>query len=777
MRRRKLGGIAASGIWAYGALMCVVILAFVVTGCGAKEESGEEKGGITTVRLATVEGSQEPAAEDDSPLDEGDLVWQASYFPLENSYVQVIAADDALYGCCGSDGQMRLDRIDKGSLSVSETFVLPAASLDSGIAADREGNIYLPESSGEGAWLWKIDTKGDSQENQKITLENITDENDLFLKGIQRDAKGRLYVWCSVCIPEIVLIENRENQIWHYADRVYVKDEQLKTIYCEEIHNISGVDTMSFQLDAEGLPFFVIKEEKEIYRQALDIDRQAAGERVNLGTALDCFGMQDANLPEHMCATGRGVLYCKDNELIEFLCDEKEKEDILNLTSFGISSSNIIFLAKGEDKIEVIVGGEDSGSPEYIVLALGRTDKKLLTLGMVMSSQDLEQAVTEFNRHSSQYRVEIVDYRNQAESYEEASEKLKLDVIAGKAPDLICLSDINYSIYAGKGVLADLYGFMDADEECPRDILMPSVAKAYEDNGHLYSIAPSFHLHSMWGYGDVTGGRRDVTFPELFGLLEDSGKDLNAIGGFSADEPVLTRLCTVSMDEFVDWDSGTCDFEGDFKELLSFAGKYTGTNAQSSYFQQIREREIVLSVGIISSVADVQIQKELYGKDMNFIGYPVSRGSGTAIAFRGSAVAVNARKENPAAAWEFVKFYLLQGYDGNGFPVVKDQFDQAMASAMEDDFTSAEDGSGTEKLPKESYSTGGELIAVYAATQEEVDMVRELVARGEKKFELHPMIQNIINEEAAAYFSGQVDLDKTVEKIQNRVNLLLQESR
>lgn len=36
-------------------------------------------------------------------------------------------------------------------------------------------------------------------------------------------------------------------------------------------------------------------------------------------------------------------------------------------------------------------------------------------------------------------------------------------------------------------------------------------------------------------------------------------------------------------------------------------------------------------------------------------------------------------------------------------------------------------------------------------------------------------IRNTINEEAAAYFSGQVDIDKTIEKIQNRVFLLLQE--
>ena len=95
---------------------------------------------------------------------------------------------------------------------------------------------------------------------------------------------------------------------------------------------------------------------------------------------------------------------------------------------------------------------------------------------------------------------------------------------------------------------------------------------------------------------------------------------------------------------------------------------------------------------------------------------------------------------------------------------------------MEDDYTATENG-GTEKLPKEYYNDGEESIFVYAATRAEVETVRELIERGGSRFEMHPVIQNIINEEAGAYFSGQVNLDRTAEKIQNRVNLLLQESR
>ena len=57
-----------------------------------------------------------------------------------------------------------------------------------------------------------------------------------------------------------------------------------------------------------------------------------------------------------------------------------------------------------------------------------------------------------------------------------------------------------------------------------------------------------------------------------------------------------------------------------------------------------------------------------------------------------------------------------------------------------------------------------------------MDTVAGLIESAENRFESHPAIQNIINEEAEAYFADQVDLDRTAEKIQNRVSLLLLES-
>lgn len=782
-------------------LVITSILTLLVAGCGEGEGTGAQNLpgiGIPLETEGDAEGQKNPGngggqgavgvgGGQDSPgsllPDSGSVTWQPAYFPLEKAYTQILAAGDNLYGCVTSEGRTLLDSIGKESHALEGTTILPDLSLQSGIAADPEGYIYLLKEGEDGAALCRIAPGAGSADYESILLEDSQDADNMFLKGSMTDARGYLYIWCGMLIPGTERIESVDREVWREADRVYVMDRERKTLFYEEIFDVSGVQVLCFQVGRDGTPFFLLKDELDICVQEIDVDRQEgmeeghSMERIRLGTALDCFGMEDANLPEHMTYTGSGWLYCRNGELVEFRYETQEKAQVLNLASQGIVSEDILFLAKGDDRIEIIDRDRETGTLEYILFTPGESDRKTVTLGLTFSAQDLESAVAQFNRSSNGYRVEIVDYLSRTGDYNKACEQLKLDVVTGKAPDIISVSGIDYRMFAGKGVLADLYDFMKEDGECSREMLVESVAKAYEDQGHLYCIAPSFQLHSMWGYSDVTEGKSGVTFSELLGLLQGSGKDLSAVGGFSADEPVLTRLCTAAMDEFVDWERGTCEFDGDyFREVLSFAGAYRPAYTESSYSEQIRNREQVLTVGMISSVADYQIQKGLYGGDLAFIGYPTVEGTGTAVDYRASAVAINAGKEDLAGAWAFVKFYLLEGYDGQGFPMVKEEFEQAMKDAMEDDFTETEGGGGTERVPKDYYSDGSREIAAYAATAEEVEAVRELVERAENRFEYHPAIQNIINEEAQGYLSGQVDLDKTVEKIQNRVSLLLQES-
>lgn len=163
---------------------------------------------------------------------------------------------------------------------------------------------------------------------------------------------------------------------------------------------------------------------------------------------------------------------------------------------------------------------------------------------------------------------------------------------------------------------------------------------------------------------------------------------------------------------------------------FTFEKEYDEARARSinegSIIKLAKNGKVVFSGGMISSVADYQIQRELFGGDIGLIGYPTAQGSGTAANFWGTQLAINALSSNQEAAWEFVKYFVLHGYTGNGFPLVKEQLEKVLAEAMQ-------------------------------------------------KMQRYMEIQDIIDEEAQAYFREQKSLEDTAAIIQSRVTLYLEE--
>lgn len=377
-------------------------------------------------------------------------------------------------------------------------------------------------------------------------------------------------------------------------------------------------------------------------------------------------------------------------------------------------------------------------------------------------------------------QVQVVSYWDGNGNYEEAIERLKLDVVSGKAPDIIEVSDSYLSLLAQKGVFADLYTFMEKDKECSKDMLVENILELYEKDEHLYNISPAFYLYSMWGSSSVVQGRHGISLEDLQTLLEENGQDMNAIYGFYADESTLSTLCTFGMDELIDWEEGTCDFEGEyFADLINFAKEYDAAKAvrekSGSVIARARNGEILFSGGMINSVADYQVQEEMFGVDLDIIGYPTAKGSGTAANFWGAQLAINATSEHQEEAWEFVKSFVLNGYNEMGFPIVETQFEAKMQEAMKTEYVLSEDGVTELEIPKGGFSTTDGDVTVYAASEEDVEVIRWMVENASQRMQKYTEIQDIIDEEAQAYFKGQKSLKETASTIQNRVTLYLQE--
>ena len=583
-------------------------------------------------------------------------------------------------------------------------------------------------------------------------------------------------MWYEMGLPVSEVLEDvsaEDSDSFGVVNRIYVKDESLQTLFYGQVADFGGSSMIGFCAEGQSNPVLVAEDTEGIYLQEMDLDNRKLTEKVRLS--------QDLALTvesEILAVQEDGFLFRQGSDLYRYDAVSQTCDKVLNFASVGIYASELLYFGAQGEEIQVVEAGIDEGEAAYCVLAEGENQRTRLELGL-MTLEDapaLEKMIIAYNRSQEKVFIDVVSYYDESGTYEDGVEQLKLDIIRGEAPDILEVSALDVSMLSGKGVLADLYGFLEADNQCGVDQLVPSVLECYENGGHLYSVAPAFQLYSMWGSRDVLGEKQGVTLTGLMGILKGLGKDINAVYGFSADEPVLTTLCTFAMDEFVDWEKGECDFTGEyFRELLAFAKEYDSDLGGESLSQNIRGGDIILSVGVISSVADYQVQSELYGGSLAFTGYPTTQGSGTALSFRGMELAVNARKENQEAAWEFVKYCLLNGYDGRGFPVVKAQFEAAMDAAMQPEMV--ETVEGTFEAAKSYYADEDMSFAVYEASQEDVEAVKQLVYSAGNRYEYSVEILNIILEEAESYFSGQKSDEEAAGIIQNRVRLYLQENR
>ena len=71
----------------------------------------------------------------------------------------------------------------------------------------------------------------------------------------------------------------------------------------------------------------------------------------------------------------------------------------------------------------------------------------------------------------------------------------------------------------------------------------------------------------------------------------------------------------------------------------------------------------------------------------------------------------------------------------------------------------------------------GEMIELYAITQEEMDLFMKLYESCGGVTSYNENISNIVNEETAAFFDGQKTAEETASLIQNRVSLYIQEQK
>lgn len=465
---------------------------------------------------------------------------------------------------------------------------------------------------------------------------------------------------------------------------------------------------------------------------------------------------------------GRGenlFFYIADDLLFGWVAEGEMPSKLLSWSSAQLSGSAVTcFILQEEGQAAALTRLNTDGSVYSGKLRLSRltpTDKtedgrSVLVYGTIDPSDAMRYQINQFNENSDAYYIEIWDYAegltgDWSAVRQNARMRAYTEIAAGRMPDLIDGNWIPISVLAGKGLLENLWPYIDNDPELGRDALMTRVLDSMEMDGRLYQVCNSFTICTAYGLKSLMGDRTSIALDEVLELYKTLPSG-SAILGFNST-PQDTLLQLASLDRYVDWSAGTCRFDsGEFVELLELCGQIENPGGEwlddgGTAFREGRQLldtaritgldstvqaevncggpeslinydELLSENGIRSSESsaiDVLKRKPNLANNCafgafkgsgyaSFVGYPEENHSGSYFMVSGNT-AISAACEDKDGAWSFVRQLLLPSgsmyevtFDGmtdkgdTALPINRADFEQCVADAMESEWIIDETG-------------------------------------------------------------------------------------
>lgn len=464
-------------------------------------------------------------------------------------------------------------------------------------------------------------------------------------------------------------------------------------------------------------------------------------------------------------------------------------EKIIDWLDSDITASTVNCV--GEDKYTVYGMDPTTNKPFFSLLTRRPMSEventQVITMASIYGVQGGDTYVSSFNNSQNKYRIKFIDYSQYNDDYtgDGAMQQLQLDIIAGKAPDIIVTSDLNtITSLSSKGAFADLYEFMENDSGINRDTLMPNVLRALESpDGKLYTISPTFGITTIAAKKKICD-KENWTLDDMIDLYDNAPATADHLYDYETKEGIFTGFLNASSD-FVDYEKATCRFDSDdFVNFLEFCNRYveeiempdkeTEPDAHDQYYYDkfmawSQDRELIRTMSPAGQNGYSYTRYVQARDEITLVGFPSANGKGGKLTFD-TYYAISNTCPAKEGSWEFLRSYFTPENQKNSnygsTPVLKSAFEEQMDSTMH--FT---DWDGN---PVESIEDDG--AEYYPLTQEQRDMVAEYIMNCDTIYGvMDPDIYDICIEEAGTFFSGECSAQQAADMIQSRVSILLSE--
>lgn len=476
------------------------------------------------------------------------------------------------------------------------------------------------------------------------------------------------------------------------------------------------------------------------------------------------------------------------------------KEEI-NWLNGDINGDNILNCFLLEDgKFLVVDSSYDQNgkgdTTEFITLnkvkASDIKEKKIITFACLYLDYTIKEQILSFNKTNQNYRVQVKNY----DAYEDAMERMNMDIASGNLPDIL---DVSMGVSKGqmikKGMLADLYSFIENDKEIKKEDFIPSILKVIETDGKLYYLPPTFGMKGLVSGKKTMGDITEWSVDDMIDLYQNMPEDHVFMTLFM--EPMTRQLFIQDifisqMEDYVDFSTGEVKFNSEgFIKLMEFSKEFPDEKKLSYESQEsmptlIEKGKLILNELNLSSIGDIGMYTGLYKKQGGYtvLGYPTKEKSNRiAVSFMGSAFAILEQSDKKEGAWEFMRQFYTYEYQKNpkqygGFPTRQDALEQRLEYAQAKKAYTDEDGTRVEPINM-AYGFDGYTIEIKPIHKKEAEVIRSLVERIGTCVSYDVIIQDIfaiVQEEMEAFFAGDKSAEETAEIIQNRVGIYISEN-
>ncbi len=683
----------------------------------------------------------------------------------------------------GAEGNVAIQSLEPGAddtLWVTEYLYAYTFDLPEGFNPETDDQ-WAYQNYKESMIRRQLDATGN--ELTRLDVDGLMEKLEMeYISGMAFDGDGNSYV----------LLDGE----------IAVLDPQLNTLFSIKEEDLWG--RMTLLADGSiGVLYSSYDQETETSTNQLRvIDREAKG----WGTSY--------NMPLSTSSvfTGGGdyLFYYQNNDSIYgFKAGAAEGEKLFSWIDSDINRNEVAFFSFTDGGQVVAATQKWKGDSRAVELAVmtatdrsALPEKTTLTYGTMYLFYETRNKIIEFNKTSDKYRIQVQDYSefNTGEDNSAGLTKLNTEIIAGNMPDILETTSLPQRQYGARGLLEDLWPFIENDPELGRGAVMERVLQADEQDGKLYEVFNSFYIQTVAGAASIVGDRMSWTLADLQEALSRMPEGCSIFGQSDTKDGMLRVIMAVNAGSFVDWSTGECRFDSDsFKTLLSFCNSFPAEFNWDKEFDnaewedentRIASGKQMLSQTNISDLLwGISGEKAIFGGDVSFVGYPMEDGSvGSSFSSRGTNLAMSASCKDKEGAWSFIRQELLpreedKFYDGT-FYVNKADFEKAIAKAMEPNYE--RDGNGDPILDEDGnpieykdtiWISEDVEREIPRPTQAEYDQLMALYNAIDTMYYYDESIYNIVSDLAGAYFQGDRSLDETASQIQSRVKLYVNENR